>query len=166
MVEEKLVWFINFTPNVQEASRRLTERGIGHVVQWGREASPRTRAARLERWRADPECRVLIGTTSIERSLNLQAARHLVAIDTITNPARMAQLAGRIKRAGSAHRTVYFHQLLLRHTQEDAYPALLAREQAVADYVWGEAPGMFQSLTPLQLLQLVGDPSVLTAQAA
>lgn len=167
MEEEKLVWFINFTPNVQDAARRLTAASVGHVVQWGREASPSVRAQRLERWRADPGCRVLIGTTSIERSLNLQAARHLVAVDTITNPARMAQLAGRVKRAGSQHKTVYLHQLLLRHTQEEAYPALLAREQAVADYVWGEeSTGMFASLTPLQLLQLVGDPAVLTAQAA
>jgi SNF2 family DNA or RNA helicase len=157
-----VVAFVNFTPNVEELSRRLTELHIGHVIQWGKEPSAKVRAERLERFRDDPDVRVLIGTTSIERSLNLQAARYLVAVDTILNPARMQQIAGRIKRAGSAFRTVYLLTILLRHTQEAHYPRLLAREAAVSDYVWSENPsGMFERLSPLQLLQLIsGDPSL------
>jgi SNF2 family DNA or RNA helicase len=164
LAADKVVVFVNFKPNVADLSARLTGLGIGHVVMWGNEASPRERAARLAAFRDDPACRVLIGTTTIEQSLNLQVARHLIAVDTILNPARMTQLAGRIRRDGSAHRTVYFHQLLLRGTQEEAYLALLRREQAVADYVWGEQSEIFEALTPLQLLRLVsGDPGVVAA---
>jgi SNF2 family DNA or RNA helicase len=98
---------------------------------------------------------VLIGTTSIEMSLNLQVARHFIAVDTICNPARMAQLIGRIKRTGGAHQTVYFHQLLLRGTQEEHYPAMLEREQALADQVWDEQSEVFASATPLELMRMI-----------
>ncbi len=166
LAEDKAVVFVNFKPNVTDLSTRLTGLGIRHVVMWGNEASPRERAARLAAFREDPACRVLVGTTTIEQSLNLQTARHLIAVDTILNPARMTQLAGRVRRDGSPHRTVYFHQLLLRGTMEEAYPALLQREQALADYVWGEQSEIFEALSPLQLMRLIsGDPALLAAAA-
>lgn len=166
MSEDKVVCFVNFKPNVVMLSRRLTALGIDHVVMWGNEGSKTERHERQRRFLYDPACRVLIGTTTIERSFNLQSARHLIATDTLINPARMTQLAGRIRRDGSPHHVVYFHQLLLRGTQEAAYPAILQREQAVADYVWGEQSDLFEPLSPLDLLRLIsGDPN-LVAQAS
>jgi SNF2 family DNA or RNA helicase len=121
----------------------------------------------MHQFRTDPKCRVLIGTTSIERSVNLQAARHMIAVDTIANPARMTQIAGRVARDGSRHSTVYFHQLLHRGTQEENLLELLRREQALSDYVWGEESQIFEALTPRQLLDLVsGDPEVYRRAAA
>jgi SNF2 family DNA or RNA helicase len=157
LATEKVVVFINFRPNIEAFSARLARAGIGHVLMWGDEPGKAERFARQERFRADPACRVLAGTTTIERSLNLQAARHFIAVDTILNPARMRQLAGRIRRAGSAYQTVYFHQLLLRGTQEESYPALLGAEQAVTDAVWGDGPSeMFSmNLSPRRRLQLI-----------
>ncbi len=164
--DDKAVVFVNFKPNVADLSSRLAALGIGHVVLWGNQASPRERALRLRSFRENPACRVLLGTTTIEQSLNLQVARHLIAVDTILNPARMTQLAGRVRRDGSPFLVVYFHQLLLRGTQEQAYPALLQREQALADYVWGEQSELFEALSPMQLMHLVsGDPALLTAAA-
>lgn len=166
LAEDKAVVFVNFKPNITDLSSRLTALGIGHVVMWGNESSPRERAARLAAFRDSPACRVLLGTTTIEQSLNLQVSRHLIAVDTILNPARMTQLAGRIRRDGSAHRTVYFHQLLLRGTQEEAYPLLLRREQALADYVWSEQSEIFEALSPIQLMRLIsGDPALQAAAA-
>jgi hypothetical protein len=98
---------------------------------------------------------MLIGTTTIEMSLNLQAARHLVAVDTIPNPARMTQLAGRVRRAGSPFSTVYFHQLLLRGTQEEGILNQLYSEQETADTVWGEQGDLFQDRTPLEMLRMI-----------
>lgn len=162
--ENKVVGFINFKPNIVDMSQRLAAEQIGHVLIWGNEGSPKVRQERLARFRDDPQCRVLLGTTSIERSLNLQAANRMVAVDTILNPARMTQIAGRVRRAGSRHHTVWFTQLLLRGTMEEAFPALLQREQAVADYMWGESSELFEALTPFQLLQLIsGDPALIAA---
>jgi hypothetical protein len=98
---------------------------------------------------------VLIGTTTIEASLNLQVSRNLIASDTILNPARMAQLVGRVARVGSPYPTVYVHHLLARGTQEDAYLPMLRREGEISDVVWGEKESLFTALSPRQIMRLV-----------
>ena len=165
--EDKVVVFIHFRPNVADMARRLDTLGIGYTVLWSNETSPEERARRMHRFRTDPACRVLLGTTSIERSVNLQAARHLIAVDSVVNPARMTQIAGRIARDGSRHSTVYFHQLLHRGTQEEAILDILRREQALADYVWDEQSQIFEALSPRQLLGLIaGAPEIYRRAAA
>jgi DNA repair protein RAD16 len=153
--DEKVVVFVYFTPNLKALSERLTRERIGHVAIWGGEPSAAVRAERLRRFQSDPACKVLIGTTSIEQSLNLQVARHMILVDTILNPARMEQLAGRVRRVGSAYETVYIHHLMLTGTQETRYPGLLEREQALIDFTWQEDSELFPSLTARQLAELV-----------
>jgi len=108
---------------------------------------------------------VLLGTTTIERSLNLQAARHMAALDTIINPARMRQIAGRVARIGSRQPTVYFHTVLARDTQEAAYPGILQREQALADWLWSEQSDLFPALSPMALLRMISGDSAVRAAA-
>lgn len=155
LADEKAVVFIYFKPNVAALSARLRDEGIEHVKFWSSETDKTVRHARLVRFREDPACRVLIGTTTIEQSLNLQSARHIIAVDTVLNPARMAQIVGRVRRQGSPFGTVYFHHLLARNTQEDGYLPLLRREQAMADAVWGEDSELWEGLTPAMLMRLV-----------
>jgi SNF2 family DNA or RNA helicase len=153
--DDKAVVFVNFKPNVAALSQRLAAENVGHVLMWGNETGQGERDRRLRQFQEDPACRVLVGTTTIERSLNLQTARHFVAVDTVRNPARMTQLVGRVRRVGSAFPTVYFHQLLLRGTQEEVIPAQLETEQATADTVWGEQGELFQRRTPLEIMQMI-----------
>jgi SNF2 family DNA or RNA helicase len=155
--DEKVVCFVYFTPNVAALSARLNALGIGNVLMWSQETDKKVRAERVRRFTEDPDCRVLIGTTTIEMSLNLQAARHLVAVDTVMNPARMSQIVGRIRRLGSAHQAVFFHHLLTPGTQEESYPTLLGAEQAMADQVWGEDSGVFEALTPRQVMEMIAN---------
>lgn len=157
--DEKAVVFVYFRPNVEVLSRRLHEAGINNVIMWSAERDPRVRHERVTRFRDSRDCRVLIGTTTIEQSLNLQVARHLVGVDTILNPARMEQIVGRVRRDGSVHSTVYFHQLFLRGTQEDYYLQQLEREQAVSDYVWDERSEIFNALSPIQMMQMIAGGS-------
>jgi len=165
--EDKVVVFSYFLPNIADLSVRLTQAGIGHVVRWGRNQDRDARHADLERFRHDPLCRVLLGTTTIERSINLQVARHMVALDTIINPARMRQLAGRVARIGSRQPTVYFHQILALSSQEAAYPEILQREQAMADWLFNEKSDLFPSLSASDLLRMIsGDPAVRAAALA
>lgn len=134
---------------------RMDKAGIGYVTIWGNEPDKVKRQQDIDRFWNDPGCRVLVGTQAIEQSLNLQCARHLINVDMILNPARMEQLAGRIRRDGSAFSTVYVHNLLTLDTQEERYIPLLEREQALIDTVWDENSELFESLTPLALLTLI-----------
>ena len=155
LADEKAVVFVYFKRNVAALAQRLQAEGIDGVLMWSAETDKRERARRLERFREDPACRVLIGTTTIEASLNLQVSRQLIAVDTILNPARMAQLVGRVARVGSAYPTVYVHHLLARGTQEDAYLPMLRREGEISDVVWGEKESLFTALSPRQIMRLV-----------
>lgn len=154
--DEKVVVFAHFTDTVAALMARLTAARVGHAVIWGRDNRPASRAAAVARFWDDPTCRVFIGTEAIEQSLNLQVSRHLINIDQLMNPARMQQLAGRIRRDGSAWRSVYVHSLLTNATHEEDLLDTLAREQALADHVWGESNQLYEALSPLALLQLVG----------
>ncbi len=156
LAEEKVVVFCRFTKTVATLAERLTRAGVGHVIIWGREPDKAERQRRQNAFWDNASCRVLIGTEAIEQSLNLQVARHLINVDQLLNPARMQQLAGRIRRDGSSYRTVYVHNLLTRDTQEEGILDMLQREQALADHVWGETNELFEALSPLALLQLIG----------
>lgn len=154
--EEKVVVFCAFTNTVAALAGRLSRRGVGHALIWGRDTRKSARESAQTRFWDDPSCRVLIGTAAMEASLNLQVARHLINVDQLLNPARMQQLLGRICRDGSAHRAVYVHNLFSIGTQEEFYLDALRTEQAVADVVWGETNQLFEALSPMRLLQLIG----------
>lgn len=156
LVDEKVVVFCQFVKTVEALAERLVQARIGYSIIWGKEADKSARAAAVNRFWDHPDFRVLVGTTAMEQGLNLQVSRHLINVDTILNPARMQQLAGRIRRDGSAYRTVYVHNLLARGTQEEGYLNALAREQALADHVWGESNQLYEKLSPLALLELIG----------
>lgn len=156
LADEKVVVFANFTNTIAALMGRLSAAGIGHAVIWGRDSRKESRAEAQRRFWDDPSCRVLVGTSAMEASLNLQVARHLINMDQLHNPARMQQLVGRIARDGSAHAEVFVHNLLCRGTQEEHYIDALRTEQALSDEVWGESNQLFEALPPMQLLMLIG----------
>lgn len=153
--EDKVVIFAGHKPTIYALQKRLDTAGIGYVTIWGEESNKILREQRIEAFRHERGPRVLIGTQAIEQSLNLQVASHLINVDMILNPARMEQLAGRIRRDGSAFQHVYVHNLLTRDTQEEGYLPLLEREQALIDKVWDETSELFQQLPPMALLRLI-----------
>jgi SNF2 family DNA or RNA helicase len=153
--DEKVVVFANYKNTVRALHNRFNAAGIGFETVWGEVRDKNARAQSQERFWEDKKCRVLIGTQAIEQSLNLQVARHLVNVDMIMNPARMAQLAGRIRRDGSAYKHVFVHNLLTVNTQEERYLPLLEREAALASYMWDENDQLFQSLRPTDMLRLI-----------
>jgi SNF2 family DNA or RNA helicase len=155
--DQKVVVFSYFRPNVAALSARLEAAGVDHVVFWSQETDPVVREERRQRFMTDPACRVLIGTTTIEQSLNLQAASHLILVDSIMNPARITQIIGRIRRQGSVHQTCFIHQLLIRGSQEEAILPRLAVEQGLSDSVWAEAEsGIFPaSLAPAAMMRMI-----------
>lgn len=157
LAEEKVFCFVYFRENVEALSRRLQAADVGHVLLWSNETNSAERDRRIQRFTNDPGCRVVIATTTAERSLNLQAASHLIAVDTIANPARMTQVLGRVRRLGSRHQMVVFHQLLARDTYEEDLIEQLRREQALADAVWDDTGELFtgEYMSPRQAIEVL-----------
>lgn len=153
--DEKVVLFANYKNSVRALQERFRANGIGFETVWGEDANRDSRKRSQDRFWDDPKCRVLIGTQAIEQSLNLQVARHLINMDMIMNPKRMEQLAGRIRRDGSAFKHVFVHNLLTANTQEQRYLPMLERESAISDFIWDENNELFNALPPLTLLQLI-----------
>lgn len=153
--EEKVIVHVKYRNGVRSLQARLDVAGVGHVTIWGEEPDKSVRAKAVDRFWRDTQCRVLVGTSAIEQSLNLQCARHIINVDMIQNPGRMEQIAGRIRRDGSAFSHVYVHNLLTNDTHEMRIMPMLEAEQALINSVWNSESELFESLTPLQLMQLI-----------
>lgn len=152
--DEKVVVFSKFRGTIDALRDRLSGNRIAVAsIHGGVEA--KARALEIKRFWEDPACRVAVGTSAIERSLNLQNSRIVVNIDQILNPARMGQILGRIRRVGSRHSHVFVFNLLTRDTQEEQYPQMLATRAALPNVVWEESNQLFEQLPPADLLRLI-----------
>jgi hypothetical protein len=154
--DRKVVAFIKNIGSVQALHARLENHGVGYATIWGPQSKAEHRAAEQKRFWEDRNCRVMIGTSAMERSLNLQIANIMCFVDTIPNPARMHQLLGRERRAGSIHSHVWPFYLLTPDSQEERYLKVLGTRQAVVDAVNNEDSGeLFERLSPDELLRLI-----------
>lgn len=153
--DRKVVAFIKNLGMIRAAEKRLTDKGVGVAKIWGENKGAKDRELEKQRFWHDPECRVMLGTQAIERSLNLQNANILVNVDTVLNPARMTQIAGRIRRAGSPHEHIWVFSLFAKDTQEEKYLNVLKRRQGLADYAWDDQSQLYDKLSPMELLSLI-----------
>lgn len=153
--DRKVVVFMKNVGLVKAFEQRCLKAGIGVAKVWGVKQNDLARQQEQDRFWNDPKCRVLIGTTAVERSLNLHVANIVVCVDTHLNPARMKQILGRVKRAGSKFKTVYMFTLLMSDTQEEGYEKILSQRQALNDAVFDEETGMYAKLSPMELLNLI-----------
>lgn len=154
--DRKIVVYARNVGTIRALQNRLEEAGVGHETIWGQDARQDARQAAIKRFWEDPECRVMILSAAGERSLNLQNAQVLILIDLQLNPARVHQIMGRVRRAGSPHERVFAFTLLAVDTQEDRYQTQLAARQALFDAVHDEDHGdMFERLSPDDLFRLI-----------
>ena len=153
--DRKVVLFIKNIGLIKALHARLDAAGVGYATIWGEQRNAKVRAAEIDRFWKDPNCRVMMGTQAIERSLNLKIANILVNVDTVLNPARMTQIAGRIRRAGSSHDHIWVFSLFCTGTQEERYLDVLRRRQGLADYAWDDESELYEKLSPMELLSLI-----------
>ena len=160
--DEKVVVYAKFRGAIRAIQDRLDNEGIGHATIWGVVTDPEERKAEMDRFWTDPDCKVMIISVSGERSLNLQNASILVMWDLQLNPARVSQLAGRVRRLGSKHKRVFVFELLHSDTQEERYMAALAARQTLFDYVYDVDDSnvdsdnlLIEKLDPDQVLRLI-----------
>jgi SNF2 family DNA or RNA helicase len=153
--EDKVVMFSNWKDSIRAFEKRLDAAGIGYVTLTGDETSQEVREKKRQQFWGDPNCRVLMGTTAIEKSLNLQCANIQVNLDMLYNPARHQQLAGRVHRVGSIHDEAWVFSILTKDTIEEHVMKLLQRKQAISDHVFDDTSTVFEQLSPNELYQLI-----------
>lgn len=152
--DRKIVVYIRNPNLIRAFQARLNGRGIGYGTVWGVESDPVARREEQKRFWDDPNCRVFIGTSAMERGLNLHAANVVVCVDMLLNPSRLEQIVGRTRRAGSPHDRIYPFYLLATGTQEEKYLDVLERRAALISQVWDSNVELFEKLSPLELLSM------------
>lgn len=156
LIGEKAVIFSRYKNTLYHLKARLTKEQIGYAEITGDIRGKQRDKEKTAFW-TDPACRVCIGTSALEMSLNLQCARYLIAIDMMFNPARHEQLVGRIRRIGSIFKTIIVINLLTINTFEQKLYDLIVKKQALADFIWDETSDLFDSLSTDQVISLLGD---------
>ena len=153
---QKVVVFSKYLVGVDQIVSMLRKAGIGHRVYVGQSRlTPEEQAQAVADFWNDDAVQVLVGTSAMERGLNLQKSAYLVNFNQMWNPTRMLQLLGRIRRIGSEHVKVTVINLLTENTIEAKLQRLLRERAAVADYVWDESNDLFESLTTEELIALI-----------
>ncbi len=98
--DAKAVVFSQWLGTHEVLMRRLRQRGWGHVLFSGSVPGPQ-RAALVDRFNGDPQCRLFLSTDAGGVGLNLQhAAATVVNMDLPWNPAVLEQRIGRVHRMG------------------------------------------------------------------
>jgi len=158
MAGEKVLVFSRFVRSVRPLQERMDKAGIGYgLFLGGDHQTQEERKEDIRRFKEDPDCRVLIATQAVEMGLNLQVARVLVFYSTLSNPKRMEQILGRIRRAGSPYSNVAAITLLSAGTIEEGLYNMAEERNALADALWEEESVLFEQIGAERMHQLVRD---------
>ncbi len=128
--DAKAVVFSQWTRTQDIIVRRLKERGVDHVSFHGGVRSE-DRPALIERFRADPACRVFLSTDAGSTGLNLQHASTLINMDLPWNPAVLEQRIARIHRMGQK-RPVRIVNFVAKGTIEEGMLSVLAFKRSLS----------------------------------
>jgi SNF2 family DNA or RNA helicase len=148
----KTLVFSQFTSLLAIVRERLDAEGITYEYLDGR---TRDRAARVERFQTDPECRLfLISLKAGGLGLNLTAAEYVFLLDPWWNPAVEAQAIDRAHRIGQ-ERPVFAYRLIARDTVEEKVLELQKSKRELADAIIGGDRGPISGLTREDLEMLL-----------
>jgi superfamily II DNA or RNA helicase len=139
----KALLFSQFTTFLALVRRRLDDERISYAYLDGR---TRDRAARVEQFQTDSECRLfLISLKAGGIGLNLTAAEYVFLLDPWWNPAVEAQAIDRTHRIGQT-REVFAYRLVAENTIESKILELQDRKRALADAILGAGVGGLRGL--------------------
>jgi hypothetical protein len=129
----KLVVFSQWRAALDALRTHLADAGMGCAGWWATDPDTLRRSA-AERFRSDPDCRVLLVADPGSSGLDLQATgAQVLHLDRPWNPRLLARRFGRVHRRGKAH-LVPVTQLLAEGSVEDRLYMLMAeRRDAVPD---------------------------------
>jgi SNF2 family DNA or RNA helicase len=140
----KALVFSQFTSFLALVRQRLDRRGVAYEYLDGK---TRDRAARVERFQTDPDCRLfLISLKAGGTGLNLTAADYVFLLDPWWNPAVEAQAVDRAHRIGQ-ERPVIAYRLIARDTVEEKILELQKSKRELAEAVLAESGAALRKLT-------------------
>jgi SNF2 family DNA or RNA helicase len=113
----KVVVFSQWEMLLQKAVEVLARLAVGHEFLHGR-VPGKDRRRLLQRFRDDPDCRVLLSTDAGNSGLNLQVADTVVNLDVPWNPAVLEQRIARVHRMGQ-NRPVRVINFVTRNSIEE-----------------------------------------------
>ncbi len=128
----KTLVFSQFTSFLAIVRQRLDREKVAYEYLDGR---TRDRAARVERFQNDPECKLfLISLKAGGLGLNLTAAEYVFLLDPWWNPAVEAQAIDRAHRIGQTNQ-VFAYRLIARDTVEEKVLQLQQTKRNLADAI-------------------------------
>ena len=128
----KTLVFSQFTRFLAVVRDRLDRDGLPYGYLDGR---TRNRAAEVERFQTDPDCRLfLISLKAGGLGLNLTAAEYVFLLDPWWNPAIEAQAIDRTHRIGQL-RHVFAYRIIARDTVEEKILELQSAKRELADAI-------------------------------
>ena len=139
----KALVFSQFTALLGLLRERLEQEQVTYEYLDGQ---TRDRAARVERFSTDPDCRVfLISLKAGGIGLNLTAAEYVFLLDPWWNPAAEAQAIDRAHRIGQA-RHVFAYRLIAKDTVEEKVAEMQASKRQLADAILSADPALIRNL--------------------
>ncbi|MDR3635445.1 MAG: DEAD/DEAH box helicase [Isosphaeraceae bacterium] len=146
VVEEghKALVFSQFTSFLALVRDRLDQEKLTYEYLDGK---TRNRAARVERFQTDPDCKLfLISLKAGGLGLNLTAAEYVYLLDPWWNPAVEAQAIDRSHRIGQTQH-VFAYRLICRDTVEEKILELQQKKRDLADAILNADNRLIQNLT-------------------
>jgi superfamily II DNA or RNA helicase len=140
----KALVFSQFTSFLALLRDRLDREGIVYEYLDGQ---TRDRAERVERFNADPDCRLfLISLKAGGVGLNLTSAEYVFLLDPWWNPAVESQAIDRAHRIGQT-RHVFAYRLIAQNTVEEKVAELQQSKREVADAILTADPALIRNLS-------------------
>ena len=115
--QEKIVVFSYFRETLTYLAERLQQDGFSHRVLVGGMAENKQDV--IERFRDNPEIRVLLSSEVASEGVDLQFCRVLVNYDLPWNPMRVEQRIGRLDRLGQAAQSIVILNLCYADTIDE-----------------------------------------------
>lgn len=134
--EHKIVVFSFFRGVVEYLSTVLSERNISYrLIEGGMNSEEIYK--RAKEFQTDPNIKVFLTTDAGEKGIDLQSAKYLINVDVPQSFEKFDQRAGRIKRIGSKHDTVFIYNLYVRDSFEERQLSGLKAKNRLADAIQG-----------------------------
>lgn len=114
--------------------RKAGKHAPGYVFVNGK-ISNEEKQNNIEKFQTDPNCRILIGTDSINYGVNLQIASLVIQFDLPMNPAVYHQRNGRIQRIGTKHKHLDVINMIALDSTDEKILSMLERKQSLSEQI-------------------------------
>jgi len=131
---EKVVVFCFFTDFLDMLERELNKKGIKTLTMHGKrkEANVKVRQDNIDKFQESKDVNVLLASDILAEGVDIPAASYVINMDTLWNPAKLTQRAGRIDRLIQKSENIYVINILTTGTVEEGMYDVVNQRYALA----------------------------------